>query len=306
MRKNKRYIVPLMGLLIACLCVACDNSEIDTPSFLHVDGISLKAPEQNAVSTDSGFYVSNIVAAYVALKRTNTHSLDTLGLFYFPFTTPVLYNGDVEYIELSPAVPMSGKYSQVPYYTFYKRIKVEDTTMCAGDTLNLGVVSTTYDITQPDLLLFEPFEPTEGSIKFDSVMQWEKNADPSEARSGVGYGYVHVPDSCSYVDFKCTRDFVVANPTDVLYLELDTRSDIEFEVLMYASELSGGNPQEFPVMRIYPSTEWKHIYVNLGRTWQSVNYNPQFQIHFSALNTNSKEGDVRIDNVKVIKTSKTN
>ena len=300
----KKCIVLPVALAVLLLATGCHEGEFTNPSFLHIEGMDLVVPQQNAVSTDTGFYTSNIVAVYVVMKRPGIMHQDTIGLFELPFTTPILFNGEAEYIELAPAVPQSGRYDRLPYYTFYKRIRIEKPTFAVGDTLDLGVQHTTYDISLGDVHLFEPFEPTEGSVKFDSVMQWDSLAAPGEARSGKGYGYVHVPDSLQSVLFCCTRDFVVTDPGKVLYLELDTRNDIEYAVMMYTSRMSGANKDEYEVMRIYPTTQWKHIYVNLGATWREVGHNPEFQVHFQALNVGKEEGDIRLDNVKLITTSK--
>lgn len=300
---KNRYLMPLMAALLLT-AAGCDNSEFTEPAFLHIDAMKLEVPTMNAVSTDTGFYTSSITGVYVVMKRPGIMKEDTLGLFNLPFTTPILYNGQADYLTLSPAVRMSGKMEFTPYYTFYKRLTIKDPVFAIGDTLDLGTCATTYDITMHDMRLFEPFEPTEGTLKFDSVMQWERNA-PGEARSGKGYGYVHLADTETHKFFTLTDSFYVTDPTKLVYLELDTRSDLDFEVYMYTSEMAGGNRKRYPVMTVYRSDEWKHLYINLGPTWRDVNHNPEFWLHFAAINTEKKGGDVRLDNVKLITTSKT-
>ena len=46
-----------------------------------------------------------------------------------------------------------------------------------------------------------------------------------------------------------------------------------------------------------------YLYINLGRTWSWFNHNPSFKLSFAALNPYGEEGDVRIDNVKLITTA---
>lgn len=302
MKLKKNPILPLAALLVL-LAAACTPEETATPSFLHVDAMDLVVPAEGAVSTDTGFYTSDIVGVYVTLLRPGTHKEEPLGLFMLPFTTPILFNGEAEYLIFSPAVRQSGRSAQLPYYTYYRSLKMEHVTLTAGDTLDLGTLHTTYNISMSDLHLFEPFEPTQGSLKFDSVMQWKRDASPDEARSGVGYGYVYVPDTAVTVPFSCTREFIVTDPTKAVYLELDIKSDVELNVYMYAPELAGGNPKEKGVMTIYATPDkWQHLYINLWPTWKEFSYN-EFMLHFVAVNNTGEGGYVRLDNVKVITTS---
>ena len=297
---NRRlHILALAGLL---LLTGCDNDDFVAPSFLHVDAIKLVPPTTGAITMESGFYTSDIVAAYVVAYYSNPGRLDTLGLFRTPFTIPVLHDGPVEYLEFFPAVEQSGMSRTLPFYTFYHSIRVSDTALHSGDTLVFDTLTTTYNLTRNDVLMYEMFEPTEGSLLFDSVMQWRPQA-PDEACSGRGYGYVPVADSEYTVQFDIDHDFIVTDATKLLYLELDTRSDVEFRVYMQSSYRVGGAPVRESVMAIRPSTEWKHIYVNLGRTWTTFNHNPQFRISFSTVNTDGVEGEVRLDNVRLLTTN---
>lgn len=297
---NRRlHIIALLGAL---LMAGCDDADFVAPSFLHLEAIKLVPPTSGAITTEAGFYTSDIVAAYVVAYYTDPGRLDTLGLFRMPFTIPVLHDGPVDYIEFYPAVEQSGMTRTLPFYTLYNRIRISDTMLHSGDTLVFDTLTTTYNLTRNDVLMYEMFEPTEGSLIFDSVMQWRPQS-PDEACSGRGYGYVPVADSEYTVQFDIDHDFIVNDPSKLLYMELDTRSDVEFRVYMQSSYRVGGAPVRESVMAIRPTSEWQHIYVNLGRTWSTFNHNPQFRISFSTMNPDGKEGEVRIDNVRLLTTN---
>jgi hypothetical protein len=293
----------LVFLVLSCLLVtACSEDEdFVPPAFLHIDAVEIVPPSSNAITLDPGFYTSEVTAVYAVAHYPDARNLDTLGLFHLPFTVPVLHSGDVDYLELYPAVKQSGVSGSLPYYTFYKPIRLKNLTLTTGDTLRLGTLSTTYGITLSDVLMYEFFEPTEGSLLFDSV-DWVKH-DPSGACTGEGYATVHVPDSMLYVPFAIKRDFYVSDPSRIVYLELDTRSTLPFEVYMHSYYTTGGSIDMQRVMVVNPSDHWQHMYINLGRTWSWFNHNPQFQISFAALNYDGVEGDIRIDNVKLITTA---
>lgn len=295
------HLSPFIFIAILLFSACTDDKDFVPPSFLHVDAIKVVPTTSNPISLEPGFYTSDIVACYVVAHYPESPKLDSIGLFQLPFTVPVLHSGEVDYLEFYPAVKHSGVAGTLPYYTFYKPIRINSQTLVIGDTLRFDTLSTTYAISISDMQMFEPFEPTELSTLFDSIV-WHKYA-ASEACSGQGYASVHVPDSVTNVPFSIKTDFYVADPTRAVYLELDTRSDIRFEVYMESAYTSGGATEKQRVMVVNPSENWQHMYINLGRTWSWFNHNPSFKISFAALNPYGEEGDVRIDNVKVITTA---
>ena len=293
------------GLIALLMAASCTTDDFGTPSFIHVDGFRVAPRTSGSMTQDSGFYTSKIVAAYVVAHYPGAMSVDTIGLFRLPFTVPVLHDGPVDYIEFYPAVPLSGKMNSLPYYTYYERVRYDDTTLRGGDTLDFGTVMTTYDALVDYPLLFEPFEPNEANLLMDSVVEWVKH-DRDGARSGEGYGKVHVDPEATHVDFSINTGnfFVVSDPTKLVYLEMDVRGDLDLEVSMTSRYQSGGNLDRRQVMVIYDSDEWQHLYINLGRTWSYFNHHPQFKLNFSALNYDGTGGDVYLDNVKLLTTSK--
>ncbi|MBR4738520.1 MAG: hypothetical protein IK058_00790 [Bacteroidales bacterium] len=301
-----RYIALLLPLL-AVLLTGCDrNDDFTAPFFLHVEAINLVPQTQNAISTESGFYTSDIVAAAVYMRRKGSTHLDTIGHFKLPFTVPILYSGEIEFIDIHPAVKQSGSATRLPPYTPYNKIRISDTVAASGDTLWFDTLQTTYCITREEVLMFEPFEPTEGNLMFDSVMQWRPHA-PTEACSGQGYGYVPVDTSTLTVTFGINCDFSVIDPqthrldkTRLAYLELDTRSDVEFGVYMEGAPITGSTTVRYGVMTVYKSDEWTHLYINLNPTWEYLNYCSSFRLYFTALNEDLINGEVRLDNVKLV------
>lgn len=301
MKRKPTYICAL--LLVLLLATACgDDKDFVAPSFIHLDSIGIVPPSTDAITTDTGFYTSDIVAAYVVAHYPDALSVDTIGLFQIPFTATMLHSGKVDYIEIFPAVEQSGSSNALPFYTFYNSIKISDTTLRSGDTLQLGHLTTTYNLERSDVLMYEMFEPTEANLLFDTVMLWERH-DPEGARCGEGYGYIHLDADETSKDSFLDRDFYVTDATKLLYLELDSRSDKEYAIYMESSYSTGGSTDRRSVMNIRPSQNWEHLYVNLGRTWSYFNHTPKFRIYIHAMNLDGTEGDVRIDNVRLLTTN---
>lgn len=290
-------------LWLAAAMAACGNDDdFVAPSFIHIDAIKLRPSSDNSLPQDEGFYTHDIVSCYVQAYYPESQRMERIGLFELPFTVPVLYNGDVEYFVISPCIKVSGVFGMQNYYPFYQRDTIRNLSLRSGDTLRLDTLDIFYRMERLGVRLFEPFEPTEASLALDSVT-WHRHA-PADACTGEGYASVHVPDSVSRVPFYINRDFYVHyTSTTQLYLELDTRSDVPFEIYMESSHTTGGSTDVQRVMVVNPSENWKHIYITLGATWGWFNYNSDFRLSFAALNAEGKEGDVRIDNVRVLTTT---
>lgn len=299
LRKTRRYIVALLAIVMLAACQRGDD--FVAPSFLHLESIELVKTPTTTLSPDAGFYTADIVGAYVVAHRPGAAAEDTVGVYRLPFTIPVLYSGDYDYLKVYPAVMQSGSTNAIIPYPFYSMIRLDSISVHSGDTTNLGSLKTTYqELTK--YLFYESFEPSEGSIKFDSVMEWV-SLSPDEACTGYGYGKVSVPDSVTVTRFGIDGSWprFFASSTSTLYLELDIKSDVEFQVFMEAPYIEGQNDQESGVMAIYKTPEWKHFYINLGRTWAYHNHN-SFRLAFAAFNLDGQGGEVWLDNVRVVVT----
>ena len=298
---RKTTILALL-VLTALLSACTGEGDFTPPAFLHVDAVEVAKSDEDPLSLNDGFYCSDIVAVYVVAHYPSLNTIDTIGLFRLPFTTPVLFNGKADYIDLYPAVEQSGISGTLPYYNFYQRIHLtaaDSTTLVTGDTLNLGTVTTHYS-KYTKKLFYSSFDNDDGSSRFDSLLTVVHNSD--EACTGVGYGRMHLTADQLTAKFAIVNEdpFIVSDPSNIIYIELDTRSDVRLQVYMHSAYVTGGREDVLPVMVINPTDHWQHMYINLGKTWSYFNHHSTFKISFEALNTDGIEGDIRIDNVKII------
>ncbi|MCR5822372.1 MAG: hypothetical protein K6F85_05590 [Bacteroidales bacterium] len=299
----------ILGLIATLVFASCKNTdEVAVPSFLHVDAISVAKPADGPFASESdGFFTSDINAAYVVAYYPGHSAVDTIGGFQLPFTVPIRYTGQAEYIEIYPMIKISGTSGMRGFYPFYSMIVLRDSLMFNElDTLKFDTLKAYYAATMDAPLKKEFFEPTQGGIIFDSVVNWIRH-DASAACTGFGCGNVHINADQNHVDFKMTEKCTGLDPNIVgsktVYLELDYRGNKRLSVEMTSARERGGNETTEEIMTINPSDTWKKIYITLGRTWKWFNYNPEFRIVFSVLNAEGTEGDIWIDNVKIISTS---
>lgn len=298
MKARKPLYFIVVALLVTILAGCEKHSEYTVPAFLHLDGIALTVADENPVVPESELYTSDIVGVRILLHYPGRSTLDTLGVFELPLTVPVLYDGTVDRIEVVPTIEQSGSSRALIPYHCYEPIYLTGKTLHAGDTLNLGILQTHYKSTI-DVKKYEIFEPTQGSIIFDSTMIWEKH-DPAGACTGDGYGRLPVSSNEVSKTVAMNYDFTEEDASKALYLELDSRSDLLYSVNMVSSVTNGSATETQEVMRIRPSDGWVHLYVNLGRTWRWFNYHKDFRITFTVLNPNGEEGELRLDNVRLI------
>lgn len=301
MHKKAKTIA--IALSIILLTVGCDRTDTVSPSFIHLDGVEVAPSTTSGIGHgDAGFYTSDIVAVYMVAHYPNASAVDTIGLFRTPFTAPVLYAGNVDYIEFYPAIEMSGVSTALPFYTFYNKIRISDTTLCSGDTLDFGTLQTIYNPMTDIPMLYEPFEPTEADVATDTVVEWVRH-DRDGACVGEGYGRIRVTPDHTSVPFAIDHTFRLFDATKICYLELDIKSTVATEIYMHAAYTDGGVQERLQVMVINPQDHWQHIYVNLGRTWSEFNHASSFRLSFAALNPDAENGEVLIDNIKVLSTS---
>lgn len=299
---KKHLILPLLGIVVL-LFAGCEKEEFTRPAFVHLDAIVLQPNGNHIFFNDPGMLTSEVVAVYVVTHRPGASKVDTIGLFQLPCTIPILYSGKLDYIEFYPAIEQSGSSLGLPFYTFYNRIRHEGCTLVSHDTLNFGTDTTTYNLVREDMRIFINFEPPAENIYFDSTVLKYASGATADACTGQGYGYVHVTPDRTSIDFDLERTFYVPDPTKLVYLELDTRSDLDFQVYMKSRYTSGGAIDRQPVMVVRKSSTWQHLYINLGRTWAWFNHYEDFSLSFTALNPDEKDGDIRLDNMRVLTTS---
>ena len=218
------------------------------------------------------------------------------------------HDSTLKYLRVYPVIKQSGQAAFRVYYTFYQPTTLYNITLSPDSVTNLGTLNPdsqkwtlnanyqTRDMM--DVLSEDYFEPTTFSTNFDTVLTWVKN-DPENACTGQGYAMLHVADSESTKTFTCTKE-LSPETRNTFYLEIDYKSDLELWVQLLGFEYLGTTAVVKSVMTLYPTDEWHKVYINLGKTWSWFNYNVPLTLFFQASNPQGVEGNVYIDNVKVI------
>lgn len=307
----------LLSLLCAAalLCVSsCKKFEGDVtvPAYLRLDSLAVAQQAVNAPSTDAGWFTSDINAVQLVAHVKNAESETILGTFELPCEVPMLYEGTLDYVRVVPVVKQNGIAQtriQYPYFrdtTIYNLKLVANATTCIGQQdpatgrYWLPIYYKPLSLITP--LVYDPFEPLATAIVFDTTIhgvEWIQN-DRDNACTGSGYLKVTTDSSATNVVFPITTEMVINDPTKVLYLEMDYRTDVHLRVGITSPNTAGGQAYTSWAMTLYPRSTYGKIYINLGKLWSQFNYYSRFAVVFSTLNTTGDGGATYIDNLKII------
>lgn len=307
---NRRTTTLALALLTMLTISSCKkfSGDVTVPAWLHIDGIDIVPQSENAPSVEEGFYSSLVDAVQLVAYFEGDESETNLGTFQMPCTIPVLRYGTMKYLQVVPCVKQNGVASTRIEYPYFQRQKIEGLRLSADSITHIGELDANtgryilnthyYSLPRLAILAEDYFEPTSFSTHFDSTLTWVKD-DPEGACTGQGYGKVHVDKSQKTVRFYIPEEFRV-DKTKYLYLEMDYKADILFEVNLTGFVNASSNATTMSVMKIYANNHWQKIYINLGKAWSQFNYNNPISVSFAALNTEGIDGDILFDNIKIV------
>lgn len=292
----------------AALTTGCERYEgfVHEPAFLHLDSMAVVNDPIHSISNQDGFFTSEIDAVQIEVWFDGDARTTQLGSYALPCTVPILDNRPIKKVQVYPFVKQNGIVSTHIYYPYYTYGMSENLPLKTDSITNLGTKDPAtgrwyYNVhyrNDIQVLKQEYFESQQYSIVFDSVVTWLKNTD--RACTGNGCGLVHVNSTTEDTTFTIEGTMTLNQADAYLYLEMDYKTDVRLNVGMISSRTIGTNKEMKGVETLYPTENWQKIYINLGKTWKYFNYNPEFQLVFTAMNGEQIEGDVLLDNVKIV------
>ncbi|MBA3283876.1 MAG: hypothetical protein H0U27_02290 [Nitrosopumilus sp.] len=259
------------------------NADETIPSYIYIQPFTFTTDLET-----QGFASSKITDGWVYLND------NPIGVFELPAQIPILASGDNE-ISILPGIKENGISGTAINYQFYQSylvsINLEEKNI---DT----IYPTTNYIDDIDFELLDRFElgnPFLATSESDAAVTTTLDANVFEGlRSGAVY--MEQPDYF----FRCvTDDAFYFSPGKTVYLELDYKCDINFEIHLRANKIG------FPLITSYVLTitkkdDWNKIYVNLTPQIQFLDgdsYN--LEIH-AFLPSDQNNASLYFDNIKII------
>ena len=289
--------------IVLSLLAGCGKFEgmQEVPSYLAIDTIKVVDDSEMSwqVQYGNGFFATQAIdAAEVTIYFEGDTAEWTLGVYQLPCKIPVLRSGTAKRVKIHPVIKQNGISSTRIAYPYYNEITLNDVPLAADSTTTLGTLPTTMN-RFTKVVWHEFFEKIQVDVSLDTCVELVTD-NPSLICTGTGSGVIHVPASLSELNFWSDTTVTVADPTAYLYLEMDYRTDFNLSVGIKSPSIAGGAEQTNSALMLYANNHWQKIYINLGKVWRYHSHYPQLRLFFTAFNTDGKEGNVYLDNMKLL------
>jgi len=283
----------LLGVLIMSalflMIQSCDafDKEEPIPAYIQVDSVNVISSSE----TGSNSHDINDIWLYVDNKY--------IGTYEIPFKVPVLPTG-YQNIALETGIRDNGLGQFRAVYPFYTSFSV-DTLLPEAGTLHFNPV---YEYETVNLPLHENFEGLGNSFEktpnSDTTMMTVNDSISFEGFSGL----IVLDAERSVADLRTSQLYSLPRDRKV-YLEIDYYCDEPLDVGLFGQQFNGSSYVDvrYPVLKLYPTTEWRKIYINLTDQIARSPYANQYRVFFSAEKTDATEGQIAkiyLDNIKII------
>ena len=293
-----KKISHLLLLALLALAAACQSDDTQAPAYLRIEAVTLQhGTDAQWVHKDDGFVSSLVDAVNIRYYNQGDTAWTNLGAFQLPCQLPVLGCTTIDTMVIEPVVKLNGISATRAYYTFYKEITFGHLTLHPDQVLNLDTLHTTYKSSNTVHVAWEEYFHPVTSPKLDSVVRTFTNRDT--ALTGGGCGVIRVGSDQKTLNFW-SHDSLVVRDHQILYLEMDYWTDFDLSVGFNNPMATGGSNQINSAMTLYRNHGWQKIYISLGSLWSFYSYYPYLRLYFSILNNEGREGNVFIDNLKVV------
>jgi hypothetical protein len=269
------------------IVLSCEDSPEDIPFRFDIQSVDL------VTTSEEGTSDHNIKDVWVF-----NQGIDE-GVFELPSQIPLLPREDVQnnVIQISPGVRNNGINSAPIIYPFYTTHFFErPLTRNEVEVLNL-----VFEYREDAKIVFnETFE-------FGNNFTFDEDGDPasfmgvsdSEVFEGERSGHISLKDSVDIAEVGTAITFTEwPSNGSPIFMEVNFKADIELVVGLTGTLGNGSVKNYFFVLN--PTDEWKKVYIDL--TFQVIDSGlASYKVLFSAgLQESQSEGDIYIDNVKII------
>lgn len=307
--KKLRYLF-LAGLLVIAVA-SCTKFKGDQeiPAYMCIKPWTLITNYDNEGAdteaiTDAWIYVDgNVHGCFEIRPKENDTSV----------TVPILTKGK-HTVTLYPGIKMNGIASTRIQYPFYRPFVIENYEFTPGKTDTVYPSTTYYSVDegQVKFKLMEDFESL--AMKFSKAddsdttiyrVSWDESKPHYDPLAWTGNidkskysGKVTLCDTIDYFCILSERMNDLPKMGNYILLELDYRCDVEFEVGLYA--LTQNGYENFELVWVRPSSEWKKIYINLGPTVTDNQTATWWKLFIAGSTVNGETANFYFDNIKVV------
>lgn len=283
-------------IVVASLLSSCDKEDEPIPSYLHITKFSFTS---NPVTQGLGTY--DIIGAKVFVNGKE------IGNYELPVTIPVLSSGNA-IVEVFPNIKENGSISNQKYYKPYQSFL--DTVFLEPKLIDTIRPKSTYR-SNTNFAWIEDFEdqavslqPSGLSNTKDSLVVIPSNTVGVDMPfTGSNYvGFINIQNDSDVIFERSTvSTFVLPNLGTDVYVELDIKTNIVFQIGVYTDD--NINIIQAPVLVVNPTDgNWKKIYVNLKSETGDLSTGTKVRLFFGTYKDNGDTVDkyIYLDNLKLV------
>lgn len=263
------------------------NLKPGIPAFLRIDTIYLST-DYSTEGTNS--HKITDVWLYINDQRT--------GAWEMPALIPVLMDGTAK-LRLEAGIKVNGIATTRVNSPFFEPYIAEEFVFLPDCTISISPVTHYRD--EVKFAWMEDFEDNALSIDTanlsgvtDIVLS---TAD--EAFEGFHSGVIYLDTTYTFYEGATFEPFELPVDGSPIVLELNYKTDIVFEVGIFAESTS--NLVKKPVLYVNPQQTWNKIYINLSDAVFENNFTEEFKIYIRAgIYDEFTQAVVCLDNIKVV------
>jgi hypothetical protein len=284
----------VLFFVILVSCYSCIKNNPD-PSWLEVNAWTLQS--NVSLSGAEGELTHNFSEAWVYVDD------EIIGVFEVPFKIPILKYGAVN-IKIYPTIKNNGIAATKKIYPFLEVFEV-NTELIQNQTLTLNPITKYKSITK---FWIEDFEdPLNVKIEVDQNTSAIKSTPTTntnlETFNGNFYGIINLNVSDSTWIASTSNQLYIQKGKEA-YLEVDyyNTNSLATGIIYVNPDNSTVNNPNYGMQAQDPiSVKWKKIYIDLK---ELIGYSPNganiLQSFIASLDEGKSEGQIRIDNIKVV------
>jgi hypothetical protein len=291
-------ISSLLAIALVAL-LACER-KAEIPVFVTVDNFRIETD-----FATQGSASSRITTIWVELDQ------QEIGVFELPASFPLITNGTQQTLKIIPGINLNGVTALRNQYEYYEPFTLTKN-FVPGEEIKLQSPGIDFPVTKYDnlssIIRVEDFEGA--GLNFDRTSKSDTTIlitnEPSEIFSeplldeiNVRSGKIVIPRGNSIVEFKSINSYVLPKFSTNVYLEVNFKCEVPVTFGVFAN--GSGQIVQAPVVTVFPTDEWKKIYINLAVEVSAYPNAANYNVFFGAINTDQNNTKtIFIDNMKLV------
>lgn len=269
---------------------SCESSfKAENPSYIKIDNFLYEDNEQSIIPYSDNYESTNITDAWISMNG------QIIGNFEIPSVIPILNEGHNTF-DIYPGIKVNGISATRIKYPFYEKFQTE---LDLNRNQTVSIYPETY-YKESTLFHFKEQGTFEvGGTMFETSTTSDTNAiiQSEVVFQGEYSAAIYLDSIHDYFDIRNTSELELTNNT---FLELNFKSNINFNIGLLIIN-NGNAEQKEELIQIYPTENWKKIYLDLGPLVNLGISSSKFKIYLDGQHEQNQANNyIYIDNLKLV------